>query len=83
MAKIYFKNSKINSFGLRFFTSYGSLGRPDMLIDKTIQAIKNNKTINLYNNGNHSRDFTHVNDVTKIIFSLSKKIKKFKGYEFF
>ena len=83
MAKIYFKNSKINSFGLRFFTSYGSLGRPDMLIDKTIQAIKNNKKINLYNNGNHSRDFTHVNDVTKIIFSLSKKIKKFKGYEFF
>ena len=55
MAKIYFKNSKINSFGLRFFTSYGSLGRPDMLIDKTIQAIKNNKTINLYNNGNHSK----------------------------
>jgi len=83
MAKIYHKNSNINSFGLRFFTSYGSLGRPDMLIDKTINAIKKNQSINLYNQGNHSRDFTHVSNVVEIIYELTKKIEKFKGYDFF
>ena len=83
MAKIFEKNSKINSFGLRFFTAYGSLGRPDMFIDKAIKAIKYNKTISLFNNGNHSRDFTHVYNVVDIIYKLTKKINNFKGYNFF
>ena len=82
MAKIFEKNSKINSFGLRFFTAYGSLGRPDMFIDKAIKAIKYNKTISLFNNGNHSRDFTHVYNVVDIIYKLTKKINNFKGYNF-
>ena len=59
--------------GIRFFTVYGSYGRPDMALFKFAKAIKQNKTISLYNYGNHTRDYTHVSDVA--IF-LSKLIKK-------
>ena len=79
MAKIYNINFSINSFGLRFFTAYGSLGRPDMMIAKSIKKIKKKKIIDLYNKGNHSRDFTHVSTIVDIICGLINKIEKFKG----
>lgn len=41
-----------------------------MLIPKIINKIKNNKTLELYNNGNHFRDFTYVEDVSKIILQI-------------
>ncbi len=83
IAQIYTKYCNINSFGLRFFTAYGSLGRPDMMISKSINKIKKREIINLYNNGKHTRDFTHVLDIIEIIFILSKKINSFKGHELF
>ena len=43
----------------------------------------NKETIYLYNNGKHSRDFTHVSDIVETIFILSKKIKSHKGHELF
>lgn len=82
-AELYSRMSKINSFGLRFFTAYGSLGRPDMLIDKILNSIKSRETINLYNYGKHTRDFTHVSNVVEIIFELIKKIKTYKGADTF
>ena len=41
-----------------------------MLIPTIINKIKNNKTLELYNNGNHFRDFTYVEDVSKIILQI-------------
>ena len=75
---VYIKNYKIKSFGLRFFTIYGKIGRPDMFIPKIINNLKNKKKIYLYNKGNHYRDFTYVKDACEIIFKLSKKIDKIK-----
>tara|TARA_B100000029_G_scaffold116429_1_gene109234 strand:- start:8 stop:961 length:954 start_codon:yes stop_codon:yes gene_type:complete len=75
LAKFYCKKFKINSIGLRFFTVYGKIGRPDMFIPKITNKIKNKKNIELYNNGNHHRDFTYVDDVASVIFDISKKIK--------
>tara|TARA_B100000965_G_C19571812_1_gene749489 strand:- start:776 stop:1729 length:954 start_codon:yes stop_codon:yes gene_type:complete len=74
IANIYEKNYGIKAIGLRFFTVYGPHGRPDMLIPKIINKIKNNKTLELYNNGNHFRDFTYVEDVSNIIYTITKKI---------
>ena len=48
---------------LRFFTVYGPWGRPDMAIYQFSQALVNNQVINLYNNGEMSRDFTYIDDV--------------------
>jgi len=63
--------------GLRFFTIYGTWGRPDMLIFKYLNKSFNNKTFYLNNFGNHLRDFTHIDDASNIIDKLiKKKIKK-------
>ena len=78
IANLYEKNFKIKTIGLRFFTVYGPYGRPDMFIPKILKKIKKNNTLDLYNNGNHFRDFTYVEDVSniilKIIFSLNKDL---------
>ena len=55
----------IKTIGMRFFTVYGSYGRPDMAIYLFTDAIANNKPINVFNNGDLFRDFTHVEDVVK------------------
>lgn len=69
----YLSKKNINTKIVRPFTVYGPYGRPDMLIIKFLNYLKNNKTINIYNFGNHLRDFTYIQDVVKIIYQLSKK----------
>ena len=49
---------------LRFFTVYGPWGRPDMLLFKLVKNIKENKYIDIYNNGRHERDFTYIDDIS-------------------
>ena len=66
---------------LRFFTVYGTLGRPDMALHKFTKAIYSKSTLSLFNNGNHTRDFTHVNDVTNLISIMIKKHLKKIPYE--
>ena len=83
MAELYNRMSDIDSYGLRFFTTYGSLGRPDMFIDKILNSIITKKKIYLYNKGKHTRDFTHVSNVVEIIFELLKKINNYKGSDNF
>tara|TARA_B100001057_G_scaffold454204_1_gene499792 strand:+ start:1322 stop:2287 length:966 start_codon:yes stop_codon:yes gene_type:complete len=64
---------KLKCTGLRFFSVYGPYGRPDMALFKFVKNIKNNKKIELYNGGNHERDFTYVDDVVDSIVILIKK----------
>ena len=58
---------------LRFFTVYGPYGRPDMALFKFTKNIIENKKIQLYNNGNHSRDFTYISDIVNGICSILNK----------
>ncbi len=70
--------------GLRFFTVYGTLGRPDMSLYKFVNNTLKNKFSEVYNYGNHERDFTHVDDVTKIIIKLlHRPSKKSIPYQIF
>lgn len=68
---------KIPCTGLRFFTVYGPLGRPDMSLFSFTKNIINKKEINIFNKGNHYRDFTYIDDcvaaIVKIINKPSKK----------
>ncbi len=70
--------------GLRFFTVYGPLGRPDMSLFKFTKNIINNNNINLFNNGNHIRDFTYIDDlieyINRIILKIPKKNPPFEIY---
>ena len=49
--------------GLRFFTVYGSYGRPDMAYFKFTKAILEGNPIDVFNNGNMKRDFTFIDDI--------------------
>ena len=62
--------------GLRFFTVYGPYGRPDMALFKWTKAMLENSPIKLYNNGNHFRDFTYIDDVTNYISRIVIKKPK-------
>jgi len=73
----YHKIYNLNIINFRFFTVYGSYGRPDLSIFKFIKLIDNNQPIHIYGNGEQTRSFTYVDDiVTGIINSLN-----FIGFE--
>ena len=73
---------KMKVTGLRFFTVYGPWGRPDMAIFKFTKNIINNKPIDVYNKGNHYRDFTFVKDIARGIIAASHRKDK-KNFQIF
>lgn len=65
MAHTYSHLFGLPTTGLRFFTVYGPWGRPDMALFLFTRAILEGKPINIFNNGNMSRDFTYVDDIVE------------------
>lgn len=65
MAHVYSHLYGIPSTGLRFFTVYGPWGRPDMSPFLFADAIFNNRTIKVFNDGNMLRDFTYIDDIVE------------------
>ena len=59
--------------GLRFFTVYGPFGRPDMAPMIFADSMLRGKPINVFNNGNMSRDFTYIDDVIDAIYKCCLK----------
>lgn len=70
MAYSYSKLYQIPLTGLRFFTVYGPMGRPDMAYFKFAKKIVKGETIQIYNNGDMYRDFTYIDDIVKGIENL-------------
>jgi len=60
---LYWKNYNLPTISLRYFTVYGPRQRPDMAINKFVNAIRKGKEIIIYGDGNQTRDFTYVSDV--------------------
>ncbi|MCB9945769.1 MAG: NAD-dependent epimerase/dehydratase family protein [Geminicoccaceae bacterium] len=58
----------------RFFTVYGTWGRPDMALFKFTKAILKGEAIDVYNHGDMRRDFTYVEDLVEGIVRLSGKV---------
>ena len=79
MAHSYSSLYNLPTTGLRFFTVYGPWGRPDMALFIFTKNILEGKKINLFNYGNHIRDFTYIDDIVEpIIRLLNKRPKKRK-----
>ncbi|MBR9683478.1 SDR family NAD(P)-dependent oxidoreductase [Candidatus Woesearchaeota archaeon] len=78
MAHAYHKLYGLNCFGLRFFTVYGPWGRPDMALFKFTKAILENKPIDVYNHGDHERDFTYVTDIVEGVLLALDKVTGFE-----
>ena len=60
----------LRATGLRFFTVYGPWGRPDMALFKFTAAILAGRPVELYNQGEMSRDFTYIDDIVEAIWRL-------------
>ncbi len=63
MAHTYSYLYKLPTTGLRFFTVYGPWGRPDMALFKFTKAILEDRPIDVFNHGKHTRDFTYIDDI--------------------
>ncbi|MGB3573261.1 MAG: NAD-dependent epimerase/dehydratase family protein, partial [Phormidesmis sp.] len=73
MAHSYSHLYDLPTTGLRFFTVYGPWGRPDMAYFKFVDAIAQNRPIDVYNHGQMKRDFTYIDDVVEGIIRVMKK----------
>jgi len=65
MAHTYSHLYQLPTTGLRFFTVYGPWGRPDMALFKFTKAILAGEPIQVFNYGQHLRDFTYVDDIVE------------------
>ncbi|MEK7249040.1 MAG: NAD-dependent epimerase [Bacteroidota bacterium] len=74
MAHSYAHLYRVPCTGLRFFTVYGPWGRPDMALFLFTKAILEGKPIDVFNNGQHQRDFTYIDDVVEGVVRVSDKI---------
>ena len=72
-AHAYSKLYKIPCTGLRFFTVYGPMGRPDMAYFKFTNKLVKGEPIQIYNNGDMYRDFTYVDDIVKGVRAVMQK----------
>ena len=65
MAHAYSHLFRLPTTGLRFFSVYGPWGRPDMALFLFTKNILAGEAIKVFNHGNHSRDFTYVEDIVQ------------------
>ncbi len=73
LAHAYSKLYNIPTTGLRFFTVYGPMGRPDMAYFSFTNKLINGETIEIFNYGNCKRDFTYVDDIVEGIVKVMNK----------
>lgn len=74
MAHTYSHLYGIPTTGLRFFTVYGPMGRPDMAYFSFTKKILNGETIDVFNNGEMKRDFTYVDDIVEGVIRVMDRI---------
>ena len=72
MAHTYSHLLDIQTVGLQFFTVYGPWGKPDMAMFLFTDAILNDRPIQVFNEGNLSRDFTYVDDIVGGMLNITK-----------
>lgn len=74
MAHTYSHLFRLPTTGLRFFTVFGPWGRPDMALFLFAKAILENRPIEIFNNGNMTRDFTYIDDIVESVVRVMDKV---------
>jgi UDP-glucuronate 4-epimerase len=74
LAHAYSHLFQLPTTGLRFFTVYGPWGRPDMALSVFTRHIVEGMPIDVFNGGNHSRDFTYIDDVVDGVIRASDRL---------
>lgn len=78
MAAAYSKLYSIPATGLRFFTVYGPMGRPDMAYFGFTNKLVNDETIKIFNMGNCMRDFTYIDDIVEGVYRVMLRAPEVK-----
>ena len=63
----------LSATGLRFFTVYGPWGRPDMALFLFTKAMLAGEPIQMFNNGQMTRDFTYIDDIVESLIRVLDK----------
>ncbi len=79
LAHAYSKLYNIPTTGLRFFTVYGPMGRPDMAYFSFTNKLIKGETIEIFNYGNCKRDFTYIDDIVEGIVRVMNKAPEKKN----
>jgi UDP-glucuronate 4-epimerase len=74
MAHTYSHLYDLPTTGLRFFTVYGPCGRPDMALFKFTRKILAGEPIDVFNYGNHRRDFTYIDDIVEGVVRVMARV---------
>ena len=74
MAHTYSHLYQIPTTGLRFFTVYGPWGRPDMALFMFTKRILAGQPIDIFNHGNHQRDFTYIDDIVEGVIRVLDRV---------
>ena len=74
MAHSYSAIYRLPVTGLRFFTVYGPWGRPDMALFLFTKSMLAGKPIQVFNNGDHERDFTYIDDIVDGVLGVIDRI---------
>jgi UDP-glucuronate 4-epimerase len=82
MAHAYSHLYRLPTTGLRFFTVYGPWGRPDMALFLFTRAMLEGKPIDVFNNGEMTRDFTYIDDIVEgVVRVLDKPASEAAGFD--
>ena len=80
MANAYARLYKFPLTGLRFFTVYGEMGRPDMAYWLFADAMREGRPIKIFNQGKMSRDFTYISDIVDgVLAALDRPVDRLDG----
>ncbi|MCP4779691.1 MAG: NAD-dependent epimerase [Hyphomicrobium sp.] len=79
MAHTYAHLYRLPVTALRFFTVYGPWGRPDMALFLFTRKILSGEPIDVFNNGNHARDFTYIDDIVEGVLRSVDKVAEPDG----
>ncbi len=70
---LYFRNYKVPTVSLRFFTVYGPGQRPDMAFHKFFRAIAEDRALEIFGDGEQTRDFTYIDDIVDACLSAIRQ----------
>ncbi|CAN1484259.1 WcaG Nucleoside-diphosphate-sugar epimerases [Candidatus Nanopelagicaceae bacterium] len=75
------RNSGTKTRGLRFFTAYGPMGRPDMAYFRLVTCAITGEKFNLFGSSTVRRDFTYIDDIVRATKALSDELDlRMPGY---
>jgi nucleoside-diphosphate-sugar epimerase len=72
LCHLYWKNHGLPAVSLRFFTVYGPRQRPDMAFHRFLAACRDQRPIQVYGDGQQTRDFTFVDDIVRAMRAAAK-----------